>query len=129
MDLASETSETDDNHTEMGTTELLLEIRRDVKKMNKKFDHLERSVHTLKHDSKLLMEQNVRLSKQVTDLQATVSQLESRTRDTELKNERLEAQSRRDNLRFHGFEDRIGEDWDESLRIKSADLYLWRTWY
>ena len=52
MDLASETSETDDNHTEMGTTELLLEIRRDVKKMNKKFDHLERSV--VMYDSYLL---------------------------------------------------------------------------
>ena len=82
--------------------------------MNKKFDHLEKSVRNLKQDSKLLKEQNIRLTKQVTDLQATVSQLESHTRDTEIKNERLEAQSRRDNLRFHGFDDRRDENWEES---------------
>ena len=60
MDLASENSETDDNLAETDTTALLLEIRRDVKKMNKKFDHLEKSVRTLKHDSKPLKEQNIR---------------------------------------------------------------------
>lgn len=42
MDLVSVTSEqqleTDDNFDENNTTSLLLEIRRDVKKMNKKFD-------------------------------------------------------------------------------------------
>lgn len=32
MDLASETSETDDNLAEVDTTSVLLEIRRDVKK-------------------------------------------------------------------------------------------------
>ena len=119
MDLASENSETDDNLAEADTTALLLEIRRDVKKMNKKFDHLEKSVRTLKHDSKLLKEQNIRLTSQVTDLQTTVSQLESRTRDTEMKNERLETQSRRDNLRFHGFEGKRDETWEESeLKVR-----------
>ena len=82
--------------------------------MNKKFDHLEKSVRTLKHDSKFLKEQNVQLTRQVTEFQATVSQLESRTQETEMENERLEAHSRRDNLRFHGFEDKRGETWDES---------------
>ena len=33
-----------------GTTSLELEIRRDVKAMNKKFDYLEKSVRTLKHN-------------------------------------------------------------------------------
>ena len=118
MDLVSETSEqqleTDDNFDETNTTSLLLEIRRDVKKMNKKFDSLEKSVRTLKHDSKLLKEQNAYLTKQVSELQTTVLQLESRTRETEKKNERLEAQSRRDNLRFHGLDDKMGETWEES---------------
>ena len=54
MDLASENSETNDNIPGTDTTTLLLEIRRDVKTMNKKFDHLEKSVRTLKQDSKLL---------------------------------------------------------------------------
>ena len=79
-----------------------------------KFDHLEKSVRVLKHDSKYLKEQNSILTKQVTELQSTVSQLESRTHETEIKNERLEVQSRRDNLKFHGFEDNRGETWEES---------------
>lgn len=118
MDLVSQTSEqqleTDDNFDETNTTSVLLEIRRDVKKMNKKFDSLEKSVRTLKHDSKLLKEQNAYLTKQVSELQTTVMQLESRTRETEKKNERLEAQSRRDTIRFHGLEDKMGETWEES---------------
>ena len=118
MDLVSELSEqqleTDDNFDETNTTSLLLEIRGDVKKMNKKFDSLEKSVRTLKHDSKLLKEQNAYLTKQVSELQTTVLQQQSRTRETEKKNERLEAQSRRDNLRFHGLDDKMGETWEES---------------
>lgn len=46
--------------------------------MQKRFDHIEKSVETLKHDSKLLKDQNVKLSKQVTDLQTTVAHLESK---------------------------------------------------
>ena len=46
-------------------------------------------MRTLKHDGKFLKEQNVQLTRQVTELQATVSQLESRTQETEMKNERL----------------------------------------
>ena len=69
MDPASETSETVDNLVENDTTSVLLEIRRDIKNMNKKFDHLEKSVRTLKHDSKFLKEQNVQLTRQDTELQ------------------------------------------------------------
>ena len=54
------------------------------------------------------------MTKQVTDLQSTVSQLESRAQEAEIRNERLEAQSRRDDLRFYGFEDKQGETWEES---------------
>ena len=109
----SEPTETDDIDGTSATA-LLLEIHRDVKCMNKKFDHREKSVRVLKHDSKYLKEQNSILTKQVTELQSTVSQLESCTHETEIKNERLEAQSRRDNLKFHGFEDNRGETWEES---------------
>ena len=81
-------------------TSILLEIRRDVKQMNKRFGHIEKSGKSLKRDSKFLKEQNSKLTKQVTDLQTTVSYLESRTQEADIKNERLEAQSRRDNLRL-----------------------------
>ena len=36
-----------------------------------------------------------------------------------MKTERLEAQSRRDNLRFYGFDDKNDESWEESeTRVK-----------
>ena len=127
IDLEGQTSEQQSEQTETddidatGTTSLLLEIRRDVKAMNKKFDYLEKSVRTLKHNSKCLKEQNIRLTIQVTQLQSAVSQLESRTRETELKNERLEAHSKRDNLKFHGFDDNSVKH-GRNLKIPFEDI-------
>ena len=95
------------------TTRLLLEIRNDVKRMNKKFDSLDKKVKELKLDNKQLKQQNESLSKQVTDLTTTVISLETRIQDTE-KNEQLEAQSRRDNLKFHGIGEDVNETWDQS---------------
>ena len=58
MEFDSETSEQrtefDDNLSEVNTTLILLEIRKDVKKMITKFDHLETSVNKLKRDRKFL---------------------------------------------------------------------------
>ena len=85
-----------------------------MKNLNTKSDHLEKLVQSLKRDSKFLKDQNSILTKQVTDLQSTVSQLESSAQEAEIRNERLEAQSRRDNLRFYGSEDKQGETWEES---------------
>ena len=112
MDSASQTTELNYDQNMDGTTmtSILLEIRRDVKQMNKRFGHIEKSVKSLK-------EQNTKLAKQVTDLQTTVAYLESRTQEAESKNEKLEAQSRRDNLRFYGFEDKRGETWEESENV------------
>ena len=103
-----------DNVDGTAITLILLEIRRDVKQMNKRFGHIEKSVKSLKRDSKYLKEQNSKPTKQVTDLQTTVSRLESRAQEADIKNERLEAQSPGDNLRFYGFEDKRGETWEES---------------
>ena len=57
------------------TTRILLEIRKDVKQMNKKFDGLNKKVKELKLDNKQLKRQNECLSKQVTSLTSTVSGL------------------------------------------------------
>ena len=70
--------------------------------MNKKFDHLESLVRQLKRDRKILKDQNAHLTKLVNELKASVSKLESQNKEQEMKTERLEAQSRRDNLRFMG---------------------------
>ncbi|MEW8546814.1 MAG: hypothetical protein AB2693_25145 [Candidatus Thiodiazotropha sp.] len=95
-------------------TDLLLDIRKDVKLLNKKFDSMERTVKGLKKDNKLLKQQNESLSNQVTVLNASVSNLELRTKETERKNEQLEAQSRRENLKFYGIDDDKAETWDQS---------------
>ena len=96
------------------TTRILLEIRKDVKQMNKKFDGLNKKVKELKLDNKQLKRQNECLSKQVTSLTSTVSGLESRIVETEKKNEQLESQSRRDNLKFYGLSEEMNESWEQS---------------
>ena len=54
---------------------------------------------------------------QVSELSKSVSRLEVRTTETERKNEQLEAQSRRNNLKFptlHGIKEDRGETWEQS---------------
>ena len=95
-------------------TDLLLEIRSDVKRMNSKFDKLDKKVQDLKKDNKYLKQQNESLSQQVNELTTTVMNLETRMNDAEKRNEQLEAQSRRENLKFYGFEDDQSETWEQS---------------
>ena len=95
-------------------TDLLLEIRNDVKRMNKKFDKLDKKVQELKKDNKHLKQQNESLSQQVTELTTTVINLETRMNEAEKRNEQLEAQSRRENLKFYGFTDDKDETWEQS---------------
>ena len=95
-------------------TRILLEIRKDVKQMNKKFNGLNQKVKELKVDNKQLKRQNECLSKQVTSLTSAVSGLESRIVETEKKNEQLESQSRRDNLKFYGLSEVVNESWEQS---------------
>ena len=99
---------------EINVTNILLEIRKDVKSMNKKFGKMEKTVKGLKRDNALLKQQNEGLSKQVSELSVSVARLEARTAETEKKNEHLEAQSRRENLKFYGLNDEQGETWEQS---------------
>ena len=55
--------------------------------------------------SKILKDQNAHLTKKVNELKPCVSKLESQNKEKEMKTERLEALSQRDNLRFYGFDD------------------------
>lgn len=95
-------------------TNILLEIRNDVKSMNKKFGKMEKKVKGLKRDNALLKQQNEDLSKQVSAFSVSVARLEARMAETEKKNEHLEAQSRRENLKFYGINDEQGESWEQS---------------
>ena len=107
-------SGTPDPNTNTSQTQILLEIRKDVKQMNKKFDKLDRKVKELRNDNKQLKQQNENLSKQVNKLITTVICLENRMNEAEKKNEHLEAQSRRDNLKFYGIEEDADETWKQS---------------
>ena len=94
--------------------DLLLEIRRDVKSMNRKFDSLEKSVNDLKRDNKHLKQQNQVITSEINRMKTSFAKLEVRTAEAEKKSENLEAQSRRDNLKFFGFEDDGTETWEQS---------------
>ena len=94
--------------------EILLEIRNDVKRMNRKFDSLDKKVKNLRNDNKVLKKQNTKLVDQVSELTSTVVNLETRVKEAEKKNENLEAQSRRENLKFYGIEDDRRETWEQT---------------
>ena len=51
---------------------------------------------------------------QLTELTSTVENLETRVKEAERKNENLEAQSQRDNLKFYGIEDDRKETWEQT---------------
>ena len=50
----------------------------------------------------------------MSELTSTVVNLETRVKEAEKKNENLEAQSRRENLKFYGIEDDRRETWEQT---------------
>ena len=97
-----------------GMTAILMDIRSDVKHMNRKFDRLEKSVQSIKKDNKKLKAQNKALKEQVDEMADTLEKLDKKSTEIEQKNERLEAQSRRENLKFYGIPESAKESWEES---------------
>ena len=95
---------------------LLLDIRRDVKYMNTKFDKLERSMLSLREDCKTLKQQTKTLSKKVDVLSFELESVEKIAQENQRKNERLESQFRRENLKFYGIDESRRESWEESDR-------------
>ena len=67
-------------------------------------------------------DQNVHLTKQVNELKSSLSKLESQNKELEMKTERLDVQSRPDNLWFYGFDDKSDESWEEletTIKVES----------
>jgi len=117
----SETDQSGPEHNDLtqeaenlDTTTLLLEIRGDVKQMNRKFDNLEKSVAVLQQENLLLKEQNKTLTDNVQSLADSLEEVKRLATVNEQKNERLEAQSRRSNLKFHGITETSNETWEQS---------------
>ena len=105
--------DTDTESAPINTNQIMLETYRMVKGLTRKFDGLKKSVDSLKKDNKELKEENIRLSRQMSELSATVTELENAARKSELKTDKLEAQSRRDNLRFFNIDEAVNESWEE----------------
>ena len=93
---------------------ILLEVRHDVKSMNRKFDKIEKTVNTLKKDNQKLKRQNEKLTNKVDEISKSLEQVDVLARDNQRKNEKLKAQSRRDNLNFYNIEDDRNETWEQS---------------
>ena len=55
---------------------VLLDIQRDVKHLNKKFDNIQKSVNDPKKDNMRLKKQNEHLMQKVSDLSSSVAELE-----------------------------------------------------
>ena len=94
--------------------DLLLDIRSEMRYMNRKFDNLETSINSLKQDNKSLKKQNKNLTQKVETLTTELQNVTELARENERKNEKLESQSRRENLKFFGLEEARNESWEES---------------
>ena len=93
---------------------MLIDIQKNCKDLNRKFDKLDKSVNDLKKENKKLQDQNRKLTKTVNTLAANVSELEMCTKKSSSKLEQLEGQSRRQNLNFYNIEESRNETWEES---------------
>ncbi|KAH3773880.1 hypothetical protein DPMN_175251 [Dreissena polymorpha] len=81
---------------------ILLEIRSDVKKMNKKFDSLEHSVNSFKDENKAIRKENEELKSSVSKLSGQMKLYEEKLSETELKQEKHDMALRKNNLKIYG---------------------------
>ena len=93
---------------------VLLDIRRNENRLNKKFDNIPKSVSDLKKDNMKLKQQNEFLTNKVDELSSSVAELECSSKQNELRYEKLEAQSCRENLRFFEIPETPRGTWDHS---------------
>ena len=93
---------------------ILLDIRKDVKQINHKFDNMKKSIKDLKQSNKKLQRQNDNLTQTVSELKTQVHNLERVAQKNNEATERLEAQSRRSNLIIYGIEGDKNESWEAS---------------
>ena len=103
---------------------ILLDIQRNVKQINKKFDKMKKAVKYVQKSNSELKKQNVELKETVNELKNQVGELEKTVGQNTLKAERLEAHSRRNNLFVYGNSEEQGENYEkteEKLRTYFSD--------
>ena len=82
---------------------ILLDIQRSIKVLNTKFSRMDKSMRDLQKENNTLKQENVELKKQIEML--------------DLKVEHMEAQSRRENLKFFNVPESDRESWTESKNM------------
>ncbi|WAQ93695.1 hypothetical protein MAR_006166 [Mya arenaria] len=105
--------------SELTMTEILLEIRRDVKNMDRKFDTLKKSVADLKKENLVLKEHNIKLSAEVNTLTKKMSIVEESVTSSDLRSEQIEMQLKKNNLKLFNVAEspnEIAAELDDNVR-------------
>ena len=107
---------------------IMLDVQTRMRNMESKFSNFEQSLKDVTDTSNRLLESNKVMNESIVDLNSKVENLEEQLKVSEERCEKLEAQSRRENLRFYGFEDKKDETWEETeekvRQYIGADLEL-----
>ena len=108
--------------------QIMIDVQNSVKNMEGRFTQFESSLKEVKETSDRLIVSNNKISEEVNCLSKKVTKLESDLKVSEEKRERLEAQSRRENLRIYGLSEDRNESWDDTenkvREYMSRDLEL-----
>lgn len=92
----------------------MLDVQGSMRNMETKFSQFELSLKEVTETSSRLIESNREMKESMVDLSNKVDSLEVKLKTSEERCEKLEAQSRRENLRFYGFEEKKDETWEET---------------
>ena len=93
---------------------IMLDVQNSMRNMETEFSHFEQSLKDVTDTSNRLLESNREMNESIVDLNGKVDSLEEKLKVSEERCERLEAQSRRENLRFYGFDEKKDETWEET---------------
>ena len=104
----------DDDNGDVDIKTVLLEIRREVRKTNTKFDSLEQQVTDLKTGHENLKLEHDELKTSNENLKTENETLSKQVNNLSKKLDQLENQMRRENLVFHGISEDPDENWQDS---------------
>ena len=93
---------------------IMLSVQTTVGNVEHRLTEFEKSMKEIKDSNKALIENNIKLNDNMQSLDEKVTNLEKELKLSEERRERLEYQSRRENLRFYGFDETKIETWEET---------------
>ena len=94
--------------------EILLDIQKSVKRVEKRFDKMEKNMKDLKKENEELKKQNDQLVDSVSSLQRKVEDLNKSNGDLLNRLDNLQGQSRSKNLKFYNMSESVEETWEQT---------------